>query len=108
MVESTALEMRRTGNRTVGSNPTLSATSSAYCVNRVSGPGPCGRGSARSANAQEAGQGGASASALTDFASADFHSLTPRSRKELPITVTELSDIAAPAMIGDRRILNQG
>ena len=27
MVESTALEMRRTGNRTVGSNPTLSATS---------------------------------------------------------------------------------
>ena len=25
MVESTALEMRRTGNRTVGSNPTLSA-----------------------------------------------------------------------------------
>ncbi len=26
MVESTALEMRRTGNRTVGSNPTLSAT----------------------------------------------------------------------------------
>ena len=28
MVESTALEMRRTGNRTVGSNPTLSATQS--------------------------------------------------------------------------------
>ena len=27
MVESTALEMRRTGNRTVGSNPTLSARS---------------------------------------------------------------------------------
>jgi hypothetical protein len=26
VVESTALEMRRTGNRTVGSNPTLSAT----------------------------------------------------------------------------------
>ena len=26
MVESTALEMRRTGNRTVGSNPTLSAS----------------------------------------------------------------------------------
>ena len=26
MVESTALEMRRTGNRIVGSNPTLSAT----------------------------------------------------------------------------------
>ena len=26
MVESTALEMRCTGNRTVGSNPTLSAT----------------------------------------------------------------------------------
>ncbi len=26
MVESTALEMRRAGNRTVGSNPTLSAT----------------------------------------------------------------------------------
>ena len=26
MVESTALEMRRTGNCTVGSNPTLSAT----------------------------------------------------------------------------------
>ena len=26
MVECTALEMRRTGNRTVGSNPTLSAT----------------------------------------------------------------------------------
>ena len=25
MVESTALEMRRAGNRTVGSNPTLSA-----------------------------------------------------------------------------------
>jgi hypothetical protein len=25
VVESTALEMRRTGNRTVGSNPTLSA-----------------------------------------------------------------------------------
>ena len=28
MVESTALEMRRTGNRTVGSNPTLSAIGS--------------------------------------------------------------------------------
>lgn len=28
MVESTALEMRRTGNRTVGSNPTLSAIQS--------------------------------------------------------------------------------
>ena len=28
MVESTALEMRRAGNRTVGSNPTLSASSS--------------------------------------------------------------------------------
>ena len=28
MVESTALEMRRTGNRTVGSNPTLSAMAS--------------------------------------------------------------------------------
>jgi hypothetical protein len=27
VVESTALEMRRTGNRTVGSKPTLSATS---------------------------------------------------------------------------------
>ena len=27
MVESTALEMRRAGNRTVGSNPTLSASS---------------------------------------------------------------------------------
>jgi hypothetical protein len=26
VVESTALEMRRTGNCTVGSNPTLSAT----------------------------------------------------------------------------------
>ena len=26
MVDCTALEMRRTGNRTVGSNPTLSAT----------------------------------------------------------------------------------
>jgi hypothetical protein len=26
VVESTALEMRRTGNRTVGSNPTLSAS----------------------------------------------------------------------------------
>jgi hypothetical protein len=26
VVESTALEMRRAGNRTVGSNPTLSAT----------------------------------------------------------------------------------
>ena len=28
MVESTALEMRRAGNRTVGSNPTLSASHS--------------------------------------------------------------------------------
>jgi hypothetical protein len=39
---------------------------------------------------------------------ADLHSLTFPSRSELPITVTELSDIAAPAMMGDRRILNQG
>jgi hypothetical protein len=29
---------------------------------------------------------------------------TPRRRSALPITVTELRDIAAPAMIGDRRI----
>ena len=39
---------------------------------------------------------------------ADLHSRTPRRRSELPITVTELSDIAAPAMIGDSRIWNQG
>ena len=32
MVESTALEMRRTGNRTVGSNPTLSARQSSLDV----------------------------------------------------------------------------
>ena len=36
MVESTALEMRRTGNRTVGSNPTLSASINA----RAAAPGP--------------------------------------------------------------------
>ena len=30
MVESTALEMRRAGNRTVGSNPTLSASQSTH------------------------------------------------------------------------------
>jgi hypothetical protein len=32
VVESTALEMRRTGNRTVGSNPTLSASSSVTVI----------------------------------------------------------------------------
>ena len=32
MVESTALEMRRMGNRTVGSNPTLSASRSSYQI----------------------------------------------------------------------------
>ena len=31
MVESTALEMRRAGNGTVGSNPTLSATDPHHC-----------------------------------------------------------------------------
>ena len=37
MVESTALEMRRAGNGTVGSNPTLSATHPAnQSLNRVS------------------------------------------------------------------------
>lgn len=35
MVESTALEMRRTGNCTVGSNPTLSA--SFFCLTPQSG-----------------------------------------------------------------------
>ena len=34
MVESTALEMRRTGNRTVGSNPTLSAMQSKLLENK--------------------------------------------------------------------------
>ena len=34
MVESTALEMRRTGNRTVGSNPTLSATPKTEALSR--------------------------------------------------------------------------
>jgi hypothetical protein len=37
VVESTALEMRRAGNGTVGSNPTLSATDPAHkSLNRVS------------------------------------------------------------------------
>lgn len=35
-------------------------------------------------------------------------SRTARSRSELPITITELSDIAAPAMIGESKIWNQG
>ena len=39
MVESTALEMRRTGNRTVGSNPTLSASLSS-CRHWRSGESP--------------------------------------------------------------------
>lgn len=38
----------------------------------------------------------------------NLHSRAPRNRSELPMTVTELSDIAAPAMIGDSRIWNQG
>ncbi len=38
----------------------------------------------------------------------DLHRRTPRNRREFPITVTELSDIAAPAMIGESRIRNQG
>ena len=45
-----------------------------------------------------------------DFAqlAADFQRRTPRSRSELPMTVTELSDMAAPAMIGESRMLNHG
>ena len=35
MVESTALEMRRTGNRTVGSNPTLSAITRCTVLKRA-------------------------------------------------------------------------
>jgi hypothetical protein len=38
----------------------------------------------------------------------DLHNFTAWSRSEFPITVTELNDIAAPAMIGDRRIPNHG
>ena len=38
----------------------------------------------------------------------DLHSRIPLRRSELPMTVTELSDMAAPAMIGESRILNQG
>ena len=41
MVESTALEMRRTGNRTVGSNPTLSATQQANSSPKKEDPGGC-------------------------------------------------------------------
>ena len=39
---------------------------------------------------------------------ADLHSRTPLKRSELPITVTELKAIAAPAMIGLSRMLNHG
>ena len=40
MVESTALEMRRTGNRTVGSNPTLSAIAEHDPMHRDGAAGP--------------------------------------------------------------------
>ena len=40
MVESTALEMRRMGNRTVGSNPTLSAILKPLVLRRFSRAGP--------------------------------------------------------------------
>ena len=39
---------------------------------------------------------------------ADLHSLTPLRRSELPITATELNAIAAPAMIGESKIPNEG
>jgi hypothetical protein len=38
----------------------------------------------------------------------DFQSRARFSRSELPITLTELSAIAAPAMIGDKRIPSHG
>jgi len=39
---------------------------------------------------------------------ANLHSRTPLRRSEFPMTLTELSAIAAPAMMGDRSMPNQG
>ena len=52
MVESTALEMRHTGNRIVGSNPTLSAINLGHCS-----PVPASLGFCRKCQADCSGKG---------------------------------------------------